>query len=64
MFFSGAGNVGMLRHLLLDMDKTRSLTAEWGRIELEIRGVKSRFMSSEGGLTLVHPARYDQILPD
>lgn len=48
-------NIEMLRHLLFDMDKTRSLILEWEKDETRVRGVRSRFISTEGGLTIVRP---------
>ncbi|XP_052120418.1 voltage-dependent calcium channel subunit alpha-2/delta-2 isoform X3 [Frankliniella occidentalis] len=48
-------NVGLLRHLLLDMDKTRFLIAEWEKTGPEKQGIRSRFISTEGGLTIVRP---------
>ncbi|XP_034239825.1 voltage-dependent calcium channel subunit alpha-2/delta-2-like isoform X2 [Thrips palmi] len=48
-------NVGMLRHLLMDMDKTRALISEWEKTSPEVQNIRSRFFSTEGGLTVVHP---------
>lgn len=52
-----AGNIGMLRHLLLDMEKSRSIISEWEKTSPEVQGIRSRFFSTEGGLTLVRPLR-------
>lgn len=51
------GNIAMLRHLLMDMDKAKSLISDWEKTSPEVQGIRNRFFSTEGGLTLVHPVR-------
>ncbi|KAK3927676.1 Voltage-dependent calcium channel subunit alpha-2/delta-2 [Frankliniella fusca] len=48
-------NLEMLHHLLLDVDKTRPLISEWDKSGPEKQGIRSRFISTEGGLTVVRP---------